>query len=58
MHSFVQMEITDMGGAFGEMMMAAIGGVVCFVVIKEIMNGQNTSSWSYMTGLHNRRLVW
>lgn len=41
-----------MGGAFGEMMMAAIGGVVCFVVIKEVMSGQNTSSWSYMTGLH------
>lgn len=35
-----------MGGAFGEMMMAAIGGVVCFVVIKEIMSGQNTTTWS------------
>jgi hypothetical protein len=52
------MEITDMGGAFGEMMMAAIGGVVCFVVIKEIMNGQNTSTWLLDNGLHNRRLVW
>jgi len=35
-----------MGGAFGEMMMAAIGGVICFVLIKEIMNGQNTVLWS------------
>jgi hypothetical protein len=35
-----------MGGAFGEMMMAAIGGVVCFVVIKQIMIGQNTVGWS------------
>jgi hypothetical protein len=35
-----------MGGAFGEMMMAAIGGVICFVVIKEIMNGQNHTTWS------------
>jgi hypothetical protein len=35
-----------MGGAFGEMMMAAIGGVVCFVVIKEVMSGQNTVTWS------------
>ena len=35
-----------MGGAFGEMMMAAIGGVVCFVVIKQIMIGQNTTGWS------------
>ena len=46
-----------MGGAFGEMMMAAIGGVVCFVVIKEIMNGQNTSSW-YEKGLHDGQLSW
>jgi hypothetical protein len=52
------MEITDMGGAFGEMMMAAIGGVVCFVVIKEIMNGQNTSTWLLDNGLHNRQLSW
>ena len=35
-----------MGGAFGEMMMAAIGGVVCFVIIKQIMTGQNTTGWS------------
>jgi hypothetical protein len=35
-----------MGGAFGEMMMAAIGGVVCFVIIKQIMTGQNTVGWS------------
>ena len=35
-----------MGGAFGEMMMAAIGGVVCFVVVKQIMIGQNTTGWS------------
>jgi len=48
------MEKFNMGGAFGEMMMAAIGGVVCFVVIKEVMSGQNTTSWSYMTGLHIR----
>jgi hypothetical protein len=34
-----------MGGAFGEMMMAAIGGVVCFVVIKEVMSGQNVTTW-------------
>ncbi len=27
-------------------MMAAIGGVVSFVVIKEIMSGQNTTGWS------------
>jgi len=49
------MEIIDMGGAFGEMMMAAIGGVVCFVVIKEIMNGQNTSNW-YEEGLHDGQM--
>jgi hypothetical protein len=41
-----------MGGAFGEMMMAAIGGVVCFVVIKEVMSGQNTTSWLLDNGLH------
>lgn len=35
-----------MGGAFGELMMSSIGGVVTFVVIKEIMDGQNTTSWS------------
>jgi hypothetical protein len=45
-----------MGGAFGEMMMAAIGGVICFVVIKEIMNGQNHTTWSI--GLHDRQLSW
>ena len=27
-------------------MMAAIGGVVCFVIIKQIMTGQNTTGWS------------
>jgi hypothetical protein len=43
-----------MGGAFGEMMMAAIGGVVCFVVIKEVMSGQNVTTWSYANGLHIR----
>jgi hypothetical protein len=52
------METKVMGGAFGEMMMAAIGGVVCFVVIKEIMNGQNVSTWSYTNGLHSRQLLW
>lgn len=35
-----------MGGAFGEMMLAAIGGVITFVIIKEVMAGQNTSNWS------------
>jgi hypothetical protein len=35
-----------MGGAFGEMMMAAIGGLICFVVIKEIMIGVNHTTWS------------
>lgn len=37
-----------MGGAFGEMMMAAIGGVVCFVVIKSVMAGMNTVGWSQL----------
>lgn len=41
--------------------MAAIGGVVCFVVIKEVMDGQNTTSWSEYpiryNGLFIRRLI-
>jgi hypothetical protein len=35
-----------MKGNIGELMMMAIGGVVMFVVIKEVMAGQNTTTWS------------
>jgi hypothetical protein len=35
-----------MKGNVGELMMMAIGGVVMFVVVKEVMGGQNTTLWS------------
>jgi hypothetical protein len=36
----------NMGGAIGEMFMAAIGGVVSFICVREVINGQNTTGWS------------
>jgi len=35
-----------MGGAFTEMMMASIGGVISFIVVKEVLSGVNSTGWS------------
>jgi hypothetical protein len=35
-----------MSGSFGEFMMAAIGGVISFVIVKTVMATTNVTGWS------------